>query len=217
MKVALKPLSYCSTIFYPQEPHSVPEISFLLHIYISQDCMETLQAQLWVLSVCLTSIALACLGKKKKIINLNYVRSKSSQEEVMRIKINFIILSRAAFPREKVVFFTLLSWYLSWPRLGKPLPHNHLLGGAGVQGWGSLRRGDISLQAFVRYAKALLVSHSHCECSNFGWFPDLTDSVSRYIVWEVWTCHSQLWLPLWKPGSFMPKSVLLPRVLNPWI
>lgn len=133
MKVALKPLSYCSTIFYLQEPHSVPEISFLLRIYISQDCMQALQAQLWVLSVCLTSIALACLGKKKKkIINLNYVRSKSSQEEVMQIKINFIILSRAAFPREKVVFFTLLSWYLSWPQLGKTLPHNHLLAGAGL-------------------------------------------------------------------------------------
>lgn len=60
--------------------------------------MQVLQAQLRVLSVCLTSIALACLGEKKTnhTVNLNYVRSKSSHEEVMQIKINFIILSRTA-------------------------------------------------------------------------------------------------------------------------
>lgn len=39
-------------------------------------------------------------------------------------------------------------------------------------------------------------------------FHDLTDLVSWCTVRAVWPCHSQLWVPSWKPGSFMPHSVL---------
>lgn len=47
----------------------------------------------------------------------------------MRIKINFIIPSRAAFPREKGVVLTQLRWYPGWPQVGKVLPYNHWGGG----------------------------------------------------------------------------------------
>lgn len=147
--------------FIPQNPTRVLRIHFLLDTYTSSTACRSSR-----LSVCLTSIVLPV--RKDNIINLNYVTSKSSHEEVMWININFIILSRAAFPREKGVFLTLLSWDFSWPQLGKTLPHNYLF-------W-----GEWVFKAEDPWGKGLVPYSRQWGMQRFSWFP--TDTVSTVTL-----------------------------------
>lgn len=98
---------------------------------------------------------------------------------------------------------------------GKIPPPNHLLEGLGMKGedpWGEgIFPYSPQWGRECPFAKILLVSLRHCEYINCEQFP------SWHTPWEVWTCHPQLRIPLWKPGSFMPQPVLLPRALNSWI
>lgn len=130
-------------------------------------------------------MSVACsLSGKITIANLHLVRSKSSYNQVMRIKVSFILLSRASLPREKGALWPV-SWYCIWAHLGKSRSYNLLYLVEGFEEEDPWREGQvISLQLSVRYAKVSLK------------FPNLTDLVSWCIAWAVWTCSSQFWVSI---------------------
>lgn len=96
VKMDLKSLSCCGAILDSPEPHSGPKISFLLDAYIPRLYASPLSSAVGAFSLPHFHSTSLSGEKKNHTVNLNYVRSKSSHEEVMQIEINFIILHRAA-------------------------------------------------------------------------------------------------------------------------